>query len=140
MLAEGKTAMAHEIQTLIGKGTKYTGKLTFDDVARIYGAFEGEVFSGGILVVGPEADIRAEVQVRICILLGGRVRGTLRASELVELYTGAVLEADLQTPQLFIERGARFDGHCAMQPTDASRPVQAVAKLRSPPGIKVTEF
>ena len=86
----------------------------FEGATRIDGNFEGEIVGEGLLILGPEADIRAEVQVQSLIVLGGRVRGEIRAKDLVEVHAQAIVEADIHAPQLFMEQGARFEGKCSM--------------------------
>ena len=104
----------HEITALLGQGTSYQGKLTFEGRVRIDGSFDGEVFSPGTLVIGEGAEIRGTLDVGVLIVLGGEVWGNVHARELVELHAGAVVHADVETPQVFIDRGAIFDGRCTM--------------------------
>lgn len=103
-----------EISALLGQGTDYRGTLTFEGRVRLDGRFEGEIFSGGALIVGEGAEIRGELEVGTFIALGGEVWGTVRARELVELHAGAIVHGDIETPRLFIDKGAIFDGRCSM--------------------------
>lgn len=103
-----------EITALLGQGTSYSGKLTFEGRVRIDGTFEGEVFSPGTLVIGEGAEIRGTLDVGVLIVLGGEVWGKVQARELVEVHAPAVVHADVETPQVFIDRGAIFDGRCTM--------------------------
>ena len=79
------------LQSLLGAGTRYEGKLFFDGRARIDGDFAGEVHSDGLLVIGPTATIRAAVHVHTLIVQGGSVEGDIHATELVELHAPATL-------------------------------------------------
>ncbi|MEM7608164.1 MAG: polymer-forming cytoskeletal protein [Myxococcota bacterium] len=103
-----------EISALLGRGTRYEGKITFDGRVRIDGHFDGEVFSPGTLVVGEGAEVRGRVDVGVLIVLGGEVWGEVMARELVELHKGAIVHANIETPQFFVDRGAVFDGRCTM--------------------------
>lgn len=103
-----------EITALLGQGTSYHGKLTFEGRVRIDGKFDGEVFSPGTLVIGEGAEIRGTLDVGVLIVLGGEVWGKVHARELVEVHAAAVVHADVETPQVFIDRGAIFDGRCTM--------------------------
>jgi cytoskeletal protein CcmA (bactofilin family) len=40
------------------------------------------------------------------------VKGTIKASERIELLSGAELEGQVQTPVLVVAEGSRFNGHC----------------------------
>jgi cytoskeletal protein CcmA (bactofilin family) len=126
------------LQSLLGAGTRYEGKLFFDGRARIDGDFEGEVHSGGLLVVGPGAHLRAAIHVHTLIVRGGSVEGDIHATELVELHAPARVRGDIRTRALFIDKGATFDGECVMgeviplQEAPASRS----AEDTSPDGYK----
>ncbi|MBW2586280.1 MAG: polymer-forming cytoskeletal protein [Deltaproteobacteria bacterium] len=58
------------IHALLGAGTRYEGKLFFEGRARIDGAFEGEIFSEGVLIIGEEATIKGAIRVHTLIVRG----------------------------------------------------------------------
>ncbi len=103
-----------ELNALLGRGSAYTGKLTFEGRVRIDGHFAGEVFSEGTLILGDGAAIDARVDVGTLIVLAGEVRGHVTARDLVEVHADGRVHADVVTPQLFIDRGAVFTGRCTM--------------------------
>jgi cytoskeletal protein CcmA (bactofilin family) len=107
-----------EINALLGRGTEYEGKLTFEGRVRIDGRFRGEIFSGDVLILGDGADVEADIEVGTLIVRGGVLRGQVKASQLVEIHVPGVVHADLHTPQLFIDKGVVFDGRCVMSDTD----------------------
>jgi cytoskeletal protein CcmA (bactofilin family) len=102
------------LQTLLGAGTRYQGKLFFEGRARIDGEFEGEVFSEGLLVVGEEASIKGAIRVHTLIVRGGMIDGDIHATELVELHAPAQVRGDIRTQALFMDKGVLFDGSCVM--------------------------
>jgi len=102
------------LQTLLGAGTRYQGKLFFEGRARIDGEFEGEVFSEGLLVVGEEASIKGAIRVHTLIVRGGKIDGDIHATELVELHAPAQVRGDIRTKALFMDKGVLFDGSCVM--------------------------
>ena len=102
------------IDSLLGAGTRYEGKLFFEGRARIDGVVEGEIYSEGLLVVGEEARIRGAVHVHTLIVRGGTIVGDVHATELVELHAPAQVRGDIRTRALFIDKGVRFDGACVM--------------------------
>ena len=105
---------AQVIHTLLGAGTRYEGKLFFDGRARIDGAFAGEVFSEGVLIVGEEATIEGTIRVHTLIVRGGKIDGDIHATELVELHAPARVRGDIRTQALFMDKGVHFDGSCVM--------------------------
>jgi cytoskeletal protein CcmA (bactofilin family) len=102
------------IHALLGAGTRYEGKLFFDGRVRIDGAFEGEVLSEGVLIIGEEATIKGTIRVHTLIVFGGKVEGDIHATELVELHAPAQVRGDIRTQALFLDKGVHFDGSCVM--------------------------
>ena len=102
------------IDALLGAGTRYEGKLFFDGTARIDGEFEGNVSSEGLLIVGDGGVVRGSIKVGTLIVRGGEVEADIEATALVELHASARVRGDIQTPALFVDKGASFDGSCVM--------------------------
>lgn len=97
----------------LDKGSHLQGDLQFEETFRIDGRFEGKIRSGSELILGDSAEVTGEIEVgRLSV--NGSLKGTVRATERVELHARARVEADLTTPVLKIEEGARFDGSCRM--------------------------
>ncbi len=113
-MAEHDTAAGNEIHALLGAGTRYEGKLLFDGRVRIDGRFTGEIASDGVLIIGEGAEIEASIAVGTLIVRGGRVVGDVQASELVEIHAPGRIDGDIRTPELFMEKGVVFEGHCSM--------------------------
>jgi cytoskeletal protein CcmA (bactofilin family) len=97
----------------IDKGSHIRGELSFEESFRIDGKFEGKIRSGSELVLGDEADVNAEIEVgRLSV--NGTLKGSVHATERVELLAGARVLGDISTPVLKIEEGAHFEGSCQM--------------------------
>jgi cytoskeletal protein CcmA (bactofilin family) len=127
------------LHALLGAGTRYEGKLFFEGRARIDGAFEGEVFSEGVLIVGEEATIKGAIRVHTLIVRGGKVDGDIHATELVELHAPAHVRGDIRTRALFMDKGVHFDGSCVMgevHDLDAQTAPARSAEDTSPDGYK----
>lgn len=105
-----------ELNALLGRGTRYAGKLCFEGRIRIDGRFEGEIRGDDVLVIGEGAEVEADIEVGVCIVLGGKVSGNVRARQAIELHVPAVVRADLQAPAVFIDRGVQYEGNCRMAP------------------------
>ena len=115
-----------EITALLGRGTEFVGKLTFEGKVRIDGRFDGEIFADDVLIVGDGAEVSAEIDVGTVIINGGCVRGNIRAKHLVELHAPARVVGNIAAPALSIEKGVVFEGNCKM--TDAEAVVEPPAK------------
>ncbi|MBN1770127.1 MAG: polymer-forming cytoskeletal protein [Deltaproteobacteria bacterium] len=104
-----------EITALLGHGTDFAGKLTFEGTVRIDGRFHGEIFTAHTLIIGEGAEVQAEIEAGTLIIKGGTVVGNVRARELVELHAPGRLFGNIESPSLFIGRGVQFDGRCQMR-------------------------
>lgn len=99
--------------TIIGAGTTIEGSISIQGSARIDGSIQGSLKVTGLLTVGADADIRADVEAGEARVLG-TIRGPLRARENVELLERSRLEGDVFAKCLRIEPGAYFQGDCHM--------------------------
>src|SRR5512145_1097978 len=80
-----------EIKAFLGPGSQFEGKLVFDEIVRLDGAFRGEITSRDTLIVGDSADIQAEIVVG-SLILSGKFKGTIKAHGKVELRSPARVE------------------------------------------------
>jgi cytoskeletal protein CcmA (bactofilin family) len=122
-----------EINTLLGRGSEFEGKLTFEGTVRVDGKIRGEIFSDDILVVGEGAEVQAEISVGV-VIVEGSVTGNIRAQRAVELHAPARVKGNIVTPSLFIDKGVLFEGNCKMDGVEgqASRPVVNPAPIPPP--------
>ncbi len=134
-------ADSSEINALLGHGTEFKGKLTFEGSVRIDGKFEGEVFTDDVLVVGEGAEVRARIEVGTLIVRGGVVVGDITARDLVEAHAPGRILGNITSPSLYIGKGVVFDGHCRMGeaatvegPAPAKDPSGSAARVRGGPG------
>ncbi len=105
-------------RSALGEGTVIQGKLSFDTPVRIDGKLSGEIFSSKVLIVGPSGHIDASIEAASLVILGS-VKGTISASERVELWSGASLEGVVTTPVLVIQDGSSFIGTSHMLASQA---------------------
>jgi cytoskeletal protein CcmA (bactofilin family) len=114
VVPSSRDTVSGEIHTLLGRGTEFNGKLTFDGKVRIDGKFQGEIFSDDTLVLGESAEVTAEISVAVVIVRGGTVRGNIRAKHAVEVYAPGKIYGNITSPQVFIDKGVVFEGQCKM--------------------------
>lgn len=118
-------ANAPEITALLGRGTRFEGKLHFEGRVRIDGYFKGEIRSDDTLVIGDGAEVHAEIDVATVIVRGGAVHGNIRAKTAIEIHAPAKVVGNLHSPSLFIDRGVEFQGSCRMDAVDEKPPAKA---------------
>ena len=110
------TLPATEITALLGRGTRFEGKLHFEGRVRIDGAFRGEIRSPDVLVIGEGAEVEAEIDVGTVIIKGGSVQANVRAAHSIELYVPARVSGTLHAPEIFMDKGVQFSGSCTIGP------------------------
>ncbi len=103
----------NKIGTVMGEDITFRGKIAFKDSLKIKGNVEGTIESDGHLVIGMEARISAEITAGT-VSVSGNTNGKIHAKKQVELLSKSVTNADIVAPELFIERGATFNGNCNM--------------------------
>lgn len=103
-----------EVHTLLGKGSEFEGKLTFEGQVRIDGKFSGQIFTKDTLVIGDGARVTAEITAGT-VIINGTVEGNIRATQLIELHQPGRVKGTLETPALSVDRGVIFEGSCKME-------------------------
>ncbi|NLT34084.1 MAG: polymer-forming cytoskeletal protein [Acidobacteria bacterium] len=104
---------AGEIVSHLGEGAELNGDLLFATGARINGVLKGRVKAEAALEIGPGGRVEAEAHVRR-ISIRGEYRGTIHASDRVEIHKEGKVFGEIYSPCLIIEAGAVFEGRCNM--------------------------
>lgn len=110
---------AQPVTTLLGKGSEFEGKLSFEGTVRVDGKLTGEIFTDDVLIVGEGAEVNAEITVG-SIIIQGTVHGNITAKRSVEIHSPGRVKGNLNTPSLLIEKGVFFDGNCQMESGSAA--------------------
>jgi cytoskeletal protein CcmA (bactofilin family) len=119
-----------QVTTLLGRGSEFEGKLSFEGTVRVDGKLSGEIFTEDVLIIGEGAEVRAEINVG-SVIIEGMVQGNIHAKRSVEIHTPGRVRGNITTPSLFVEKGVMFDGNCQMEPNAPAlgrAPNLAVAK------------
>lgn len=125
-----------EISTLLGRGSEFEGKLTFEGTVRIDGTLKGEVFSDDVLIVGEGARVEAEIDIGE-IIIQGTVVGNIRAKRSIEILAPGRVNGDVTTPSLQIDKGVVFEGRSFMEnATQQARGGGKQAAAAPPPAPK----
>ena len=103
-----------DVHTLLGQGSEFDGKLTFEGQVRIDGAFTGQISTQDLLIIGESARIKADIHAGTVVVYGN-VEGTITARTLIELHPPARVRGTLETPALAIEKGVVWEGTTKME-------------------------
>ncbi|HEY7726304.1 MAG TPA: polymer-forming cytoskeletal protein [Anaeromyxobacteraceae bacterium] len=132
--------------TIIGESILINGNLNGDEDLTVRGRVEGTVTLTKTLVVEPTGVVKAEVQVKNCVIAGAVV-GNVTASESVEITKEGRMVGDIGAPRVIIVDGASFRGRIDMgefeiregeRPQGPARPA-ARPSLRRPGGAARVE-
>ncbi len=124
-----RESLATDDEELVGfqeTGVEVEGKLSIisrQALYRINSHFKGEIHCEGHLVVVEQGDVEAEVHARV-VSVYGKIKGTLHASERIDIKEHGIVLADIYAPCLVVDPGGYFDGQCHMP---APEPATAVA-------------
>ena len=122
--------------TVIGESILINGSLNGDEDLTVRGRVEGTLTLTKTLVVEPTGIVKAEVQVRNCII-AGVVVGNVTASESVEITKEGRMVGDLNSPRVIIVDGASFRGRVDMGEVDLAgeRPRPSVSRPAARPSL-----
>jgi len=94
----------------VGKSVAFKGELTSAEDMTLDGRVEGIIdVRDHSLIIGPDADVRADLVGKI-VIIRGRVKGKIIASEKIQLYETASVEGDVSSQKIVIADGARLEG------------------------------
>jgi cytoskeletal protein CcmA (bactofilin family) len=118
-----------DLNALLGRGSEFEGKLTFEGTVRIDGKFTGTIVTNDVLVIGEGAKVSAEITCGT-VIVHGEINGNVKAKVAVELHHPARMKGNIETPSLMVEKGVIFEGACKMDGIDKAKgapaPVAAV--------------
>ncbi len=119
--------MADDMVAMLEPGIEMEGKIkVVSGMIRLNTHFKGEITSDGAIVVAEEGEIEADIHTRL-ISIAGKVRGTVHASERLEIKEHGVVLGDIFTPCLSIDPGGFFDGQCHMPAPSPEKPAPKAA-------------
>lgn len=121
-----------DLNALLGRGSEFEGKLTFEGTVRIDGKFTGTIVTNDVLVIGEGAKVSAEITCGT-VIVHGELTGNLKAKTAVELHHPARMKGNVETPSLMVEKGVIFEGQTKMEGADkaASRPAPSPSPVQA---------
>ncbi|MGD9078672.1 MAG: polymer-forming cytoskeletal protein [Desulfobacterales bacterium] len=103
---------------MLGPQAVLEGGLVFEGSLFMNGHAKGSIESrNGSIIVGEDAVLHADIFVRSATI-NGEVKGTIRATERIELNPPARVYGDLNAPIVRIDAGVIFEGNCMIKPKE----------------------
>ena len=113
---------------MLGPRSVVEGNIVFEGTLFLNGHVKGAIESrAGTIVVGEEALLHADVFVRKATIKG-EIKGSVRATERLELYPPARVYGEINAPVIQIDAGVIFEGTCTIEPKENAG-VQSGQKL-----------
>jgi cytoskeletal protein CcmA (bactofilin family) len=95
--------------TYFDSTTELQGSIKCSGSIGIDGKFEGDIQSDAFVVVGHEADVRADISAE-SVIVAGRVQGNIVAAASVEIQSGGSVIGNLTASELHIDSGGVLKG------------------------------
>jgi cytoskeletal protein CcmA (bactofilin family) len=105
--------------SLIGAGTSMKGDITSNGDLRIDGSLVGNINCSAKVVIGANGVVQGDINGQQADIMG-KVTGTIKVKDLLQLKGGSIVNGNLQAAKLQIEPTANFNGECHMAPQPAA--------------------
>jgi cytoskeletal protein CcmA (bactofilin family) len=105
--------------SLIGAGTSMKGDITSNGDLRIDGSLVGNINCTAKVVIGANGVVEGDIHGQQADIMG-KVTGTIKVKDLLQLKGGSIVNGNLQAAKLQIEPTANFNGECHMAPQPAA--------------------
>src|SRR5579872_1812994 len=116
--------------SLIGAGTSMKGDITSNGDLRIDGTLVGNIHCSAKVVIGANGVVQGDINGQTADIMG-KVTGTIKVKDLLQLKGGSYLTGNIQAGKLQIEPTANFNGECHMTPVvEASPSSRATQEIR----------
>ena len=113
MFSERKAMADTDFDTLVGEKTKISGDIEFTGGLHVDGRIEGTIKSkdldSGLLVISEKGVVEGEIHVP-SVVIDGRLKGDVVASQKIELRKNAIVDGDVRYGTIQMELGAQVNG------------------------------
>ena len=93
------------------KDTQIEGELNFKGSFRIDGIFKGKINSESTLIIGENGKVEADIKIGY-IVINGEIKGSIQATEKVEINSTGRVIGSVASPKLIVEEGAYLETSC----------------------------
>ena len=122
---ERKITDSDEWTGFLERGIKVVGDIESSGTLRVNSRVEGTLKSHSMLILGDASEVEGQLEARI-VIVGGKFKGIVRASERVEIHEKGVVTGEVHSKCLLIEPGAIFEGTCHMMPEASNGKIVAI--------------
>ena len=95
--------------SIIAAGTKIDGNVETDGVIKIEGRVEGSIRAARQVLIGRQGEVQGDIHTREAVI-GGKVQGTIVATERLEVQGTSVIVGDIDTRAIAVVEGGKING------------------------------
>ena len=99
---------------VIGRNIRIKGNLTGSEDLVVEGQIEGHVAIQNHLIIRESGEVTADIKAR-SLEAHGKISGNIDVDDLVSISSAACVSANIKSPRIVIEDGARFSGSIDME-------------------------
>ena len=103
----------NDMDTVMSEDVFFDGQVSFEKPLLIKGRLKGAISSPGDVHINKGAVVEAKIDAGR-VWLQGSVKGEIKTSLKLELFSGSSMDGNISTPDLVIQSGCYFRGHCDM--------------------------
>jgi cytoskeletal protein CcmA (bactofilin family) len=107
--------------SIIAAGTTLKGDISSNGDIRIDGTLQGNIHCTAKVVIGAGGVIEGDISGQQADIMG-RVSGTIKVKELLQLKGGSLVTGNIYSSKLQIEPTANFNGQCHMNAAPEPNP------------------
>lgn len=116
---------AYSIDTIIGAGTSLSGDIKVSGAVKIDGSLEGGIIRAQCVIVGTEGVIKGDIYATD-IRVGGQIYGNVYNNNFIEISKNAKFYGNIETNQIEILQGGKFEGKCKNRMSHANRQIEVL--------------
>ncbi len=111
---ETESRMPADFSSRVGEQTTFTGNITGSEDILINGELVGDIDVRASVHIGGSGHMKGTIKA-VNVIIEGRVEGTLKIEEKIELMSNANITANMECKQLAVADGAFFEGKVHME-------------------------
>jgi cytoskeletal protein CcmA (bactofilin family) len=106
---EKEEPIEEQPDVVIGEGVSFKGTLSFENLLRLDGSFEGTIEKGKKIIVGPKGVLKGNLQLDEAFI-AGKIEGDLYIKERLILRSRAEVYGNITAPRLSVDEGVTIVG------------------------------
>src|SRR5688500_16826701 len=126
------TAAGEGAMSIIAAGMTGTGDIDSAGVVKVEGRVEGSARTARQVLIGRQGEEEGGIETRQAVI-GGRVEGTITATERVDVQATASVNGDIHTKSIVVQEGGKINGTVKM--TDATNTTRSIEPKPQPVAV-----